>query len=66
MTNAPLHFELPEKLSSKKLLAKLSKKFDVQIASQQHANKTFFDSFDWRLYDANIICEYIHSQSASY
>ncbi len=65
MTNVPLHFELPEKQSSKKLLAKLSKKFDVQIASQQHANKTFFDSFDWRLYDADLICEFTHSQTVS-
>ena len=66
MTNVPLSFELPENQSAQKFLAKLGKKLDIQIASQQHANKTFFDTFDWRLYDADIICEFTHSQSASY
>ena len=66
MTSAPLHFELPENQSAQKFLAKLGKKVDIQIASQQYAIKTFYDSFDWRLYDADIICEFNHSQTVSY
>ncbi len=66
MTNVPLHFELPENLSAKNFLAKLSKKVNVQIASQQYTIKTFYDSFDWRLYNADMICEFNHSQRESY
>ena len=65
MTETPLHFELPANLSAKKFLANIGKKVDVQIAAQQYAIKTFYDSFDWRLYNADLICEFIHSQTAS-
>ncbi len=66
MTAIPLHFELPANLTAKKFLTKLSKKIDVQIATQQYTIKTFYDSFDWRLYKADIICEFNHSQSVSH
>lgn len=65
MTAIPLHFELPANLTAKKFLTKLSKKIDFQIASQQYTIKTFYDSFDWRLYNADMICEFNHSQTAS-
>jgi CHAD domain-containing protein len=65
MTTIPLHFELPENLTAKKFLSKLSKKIDFQITAQQHTIITFYDSFDWRLYNANIICEFSHSQKFS-
>ncbi len=65
MTAIPLHFELPANLTAKKFLTRLSKKIDLQIATQQYTIKTFYDSFDWRLYKANIICEFNHSQSLS-
>jgi CHAD domain-containing protein len=61
MTEILLHFELPENLTATKLLKKLS----IQIVTQQYTIKTFYDSFDWRLYNANIICEFIHSQTIS-
>ena len=58
MTAIPLHFELPENLTAEKFLAKLNKKVDFQIAAQQYTIKTFYDSFDWRLYNADrmILC----------
>lgn len=65
MTAIPLYFELPENLTAKKILAKLSKKLTIQIISQQYTIKTYYDSFDWRLYNAGMICEFNHSQKAS-
>ncbi len=59
----PLHFEFPQNLSAKKFRTKLSKKFSIQIISQQHATKTFYDTFDWRLYRAGVICEFNQSQA---
>jgi CHAD domain-containing protein len=59
----PLHFEFPQNLTAKKFLARLSKKFGIQIVSQQYAIKTFYDTFDWRLYRTGIICEFNQSQA---
>lgn len=66
MTALPLHFELPEHMAAEKFLSKLGKKIDFQIASEQYATKTFYDSFDWRLYSAGILCELNQSKSASH
>ncbi|WP_428354099.1 CHAD domain-containing protein [Methyloprofundus sp.] len=66
MTAIPLHFELPESLTATKFLKKLQKKIDFEIASQQYTIKTFYDSFDWRLYSTDIICELNQSKSASH
>lgn len=65
MTATPLHFELPENLTATKFLDKLSKKIDFQIVSQQYTIKSFYDSFDWRLYNADMVCEFNHSQVTS-
>jgi len=65
MTDTPLFFELPANLSAKKFISKLNKHTDLQIISQQYTIKSFYDSFDWRLYNANMICEYVHSQHTS-
>ncbi len=59
--NTPLNFELPESQTAEKFLKKLQKKVDLQLEVQYYAIKTFYDSFDWRLYNAGIICE--HNQS---
>ena len=66
MTASPLHFELPENLSVAKFLKNLNKKLDFEIASQQYTIQTFYDSFDWRLYNANLVCELNQSKSASH
>ena len=65
MTAIPLHFELPEKLTVEKFLKKLNQNLDFEIASQQYTIKTFYDTFDWRLYGAERICELNQSKSAS-
>lgn len=65
MSDIPAHFELPDNLSSKKFLAKLSKQFSIQSISQQYSIKSYFDSFDWRLYRADILCELNQSQQTS-
>ena len=65
MTAIPLHFVLPENLTASKLLKKLGKKLDFQIVTQQYTIKTFYDSFDWRLYNADMVCEFNHSQIES-
>lgn len=65
MTTTPLFYELPANLSAKKFFKKLGKELSVQIESQQYAIRTYYDSFDWRLYNADMILEFIHSQTAS-
>lgn len=62
----PLHFALPEHLSATKFLKKLSKQIDFEIDTQQYTIKTFYDSFDWRLYNADIVCELNQSKSTSH
>ena len=66
MSAIPLHFELPDSLTAIKFLKKLHKKVDFETASQQYTIKTFYDSFDWRLYNAGIVCELNQSKSASH
>lgn len=57
---------MPDSLTAIKFLSKLNKKVDFEIASQQYTLKTFYDSFDWRLYNADIIFELNQSKSASH
>jgi len=61
----PLYLEFPTQLPVKKFLSKLSKQLDFQIVNQQYTIKTFYDSFDWRLYGAGMTCELNHSKSLS-
>jgi len=63
--NTSLNFELPESQTAEKFLKKLQKKVNLHIESQHYAIKTFYDSFDWRLYNAGIICEQNQSQKNS-
>ncbi len=66
MTAIPLHFELPKNLTVTKFLKKLDKKIYFSITSQQYSIKTFYDSFDWRLYNADMYCEQNQSKSCSH
>ncbi|NOQ36963.1 MAG: CHAD domain-containing protein [Methylococcaceae bacterium] len=65
MTETALSFELPANLAVEKFIAKLSKKTVIELALQQYSLKTFYDSFDWRLYNANLICEFNQSKNGS-
>lgn len=60
-----IHFELPANLSAEKLIAALNTKFDTHLASRQYLLKTYYDSFDWRLYRQGITCEFNHSKQSS-
>jgi CHAD domain-containing protein len=59
------HFELPANLSAEKLIAALSDKVEIDHLSKQYFLKTYYDSFDWRLYKQGLSCEFNRSQQTS-
>ncbi len=60
-----LQFEFPVTLTTEKFITRLSHHTDAQLISHQHALKSYYDSFDWRLYSKGIVCEHTHSKAAS-
>jgi len=60
-----LQFDFPTSLTAEKFIAKLSDKASVQLVSRQYSLKTYYDSFDWRLYTNGISCEFNRSKTAS-
>lgn len=58
----PLEFDFPTNLSIEKFIANLSDKTNVEIISRHYSLKTYYDSFDWRLYKNGISCELIRSK----
>ena len=60
-----LSFNFITSLSAKKFIAKLSDKATVQLVSKQYSLKTYYDSFDWRLYAKGISCEFNRSKTNS-
>lgn len=65
MITPTLNFEFPGHLTAKKFLAQLSEKADLNPVSRQYTLKTYYDSFDWRLYSGNIVCELNRSKTDS-
>lgn len=65
MSETKLHFQLPDNLKAAEFITELGKKTALQIASEQHCQKTFYDSFDWRLFCADMLCELNQSKSSS-
>ncbi|MDO9106357.1 MAG: CHAD domain-containing protein [Methylovulum sp.] len=61
----PLEFELPASLLAEKLIAQLQAYVEIQPLTRQHIIKTYYDSFDWRLYSNDIICDFTRSKTAS-
>lgn len=61
----PLQFEFPVTLTTEKFITQLSHHTDAQLISHQHALKSYYDSFDWRLYSKGIVCEHNRSKTAS-
>jgi CHAD domain-containing protein len=59
------HFELPANLTAEKLLAALSERVETHLVSRQYLLKTYYDSFDWRLYRQGVICEFNRSKQSS-
>ncbi len=60
-----LQFECPIHLTAEQFIAKLSLEARIQTASRQPSRKTYFDSFDWRLYSSGVVCEFIQTKAAS-
>lgn len=66
MSKISVRFEFPGNPPIKKFISSLAEAFPLQLTSQHYAVKTFYDSFDWRLYNANLLCEFNQSKSYSY
>jgi len=60
-----LQFDFPVGLTAEKFIAKLSNKACTQLVSRHSSLKTYYDSFDWRLYSNGITCEFDRSKAAS-
>ncbi|WP_262965231.1 CHAD domain-containing protein [Methylobacter psychrophilus] len=60
-----LQFDFPASLTAEKFIAKLSNKVNIELVSKQYSLKTYYDSFDWRLYKNGITCEFNRSKSTS-
>ncbi|MDO9270640.1 MAG: CHAD domain-containing protein [Methylobacter sp.] len=60
-----LQFEFPTNLTAESFIGKLSHEAAIQPALRQSSCKTYYDSFDWRLYSNNITCEINQTKSAS-
>ncbi|WP_432742568.1 CHAD domain-containing protein [Methylobacter sp. G7] len=60
-----LQFEFPANLTAENFIAALSHEVDTQLASRQSSCKTYYDSFDWRLYSNDITGEFNQAKSAS-
>jgi len=60
-----LQFDFPAGLTAEKFIAKLSNKISTQLVSRHSSLKTYYDSFDWRLYTNGITCEVNRSKVAS-
>ena len=61
----PSQFDFPSGLTAEKFIAKLSNKACIQLVSRHNSLKTYYDSFDWRLYSNGITCEVNRSKVAS-
>jgi len=58
-------FEFPANLTAEQFIAGLSHEVGIQTISRRPFCKTYYDSFDWRLYSNDITCEFNQSKTAS-
>ena len=54
-----LQLKFPANLTLEQLIAQLGSDINCQCVSTQPHLKTYYDSFDWRLYSSGIVCEFI-------
>lgn len=64
--NSSLKFKFPAHLTVEQFIAQLSTEMDCQRVSPQHYSKTYYDSFDWRLYAYGIIAESVQSKAKAF
>ncbi|PPC89775.1 MAG: metal-chelation protein CHAD [Methylobacter sp.] len=62
----PLFYELPPNLPAEKFIAKLGQKLDLDVLSRQYSLKTYYDSFDWRLFRKGLVFEYARAKHESH
>jgi CHAD domain-containing protein len=60
-----LQFDFPASLTAERFITTLSDKACIELVSRQYSLKTYYDSFDWRLYKNGITCEFNRSKTAS-
>ena len=65
MRKTALTFELPNTLSPEQFVSHTATHLQMQITDQYSAVKSFYDSFDWRLYHAGMFCEFNQSEHHS-
>jgi CHAD domain-containing protein len=53
---AQLSLDLPDTVSTREVVNHLDEKYNLNDFSSQTTDVTFFDSFDWRLYEKNRLC----------
>ena len=58
-------FEIPSNLTVDKLIADLTDKHTIERVTKQYTLKTFYDSFDWRLWRHDLTCEFNRSKTTS-
>ena len=60
--NSSLQFKFPIDLTVNQFITQLGNEIDTHLISQRHQQKTYYDSFDWRLYATDMICESVGSK----
>lgn len=60
-----LILNLPADLDIETLITRLSNSLPVQVAPRQFGLKTYYDSFDWRLYDHGLLAEFNRSNNTA-
>jgi CHAD domain-containing protein len=60
-----LQFELPASLKAEKFIAKLIKLADIELTDKRYCLRTYYDSFDWRLWANGMLCEFDRSKTSS-
>lgn len=60
-----INFELPSTVTAEHIIDKLGEQVSLQLFPKQYQLKTFYDSFDWRLYRHDLICELNRTRQSS-
>ncbi len=60
-----LYYEIPANINAVAIIEALSEHFEVNQTTKHYTLKTFYDSFDWRLWRHDLICEFSRSNTHS-
>ncbi len=60
--NSPLQFKFPVDLTVEQFITQFRDEIGNQRLFRHHHLKTYYDTFDWRLYSNGIICEFVSSK----